>query len=68
MSAFMAFLLLETWFGSCLFDQIASNGSALKTFYQCAFKTFSVGRLRIMERSTVRSKDTVGGGPCMYFN
>lgn len=49
----MASLLLETWFGSCLFDQIVSNGSALKTFDQCEFKTFSVRRLRIMERSTI---------------
>lgn len=38
MNAFMAFLLLETWFESCLFDQIASNGSTLKTFDQCEFK------------------------------
>ena len=47
----MEFLFLETWFESRLFDQIASNGSALKTFDQCEFKTFSIGRLRIMERS-----------------
>lgn len=67
MSAFMACLLLETWFGSCLFDQIASNGSALKTFDQCEFKTFSVRRLRI-NYFTVGAKNTVRGGPYMYLN
>lgn len=34
----MAFLLLETWFGSRLFDQIAFNGSALKTFDNVSLK------------------------------